>query len=81
MAGTFQDSLRDISTELEEAQYQVTMNRSDRGQDEYLTGIVRGMALAMQRARTMAAGGWKVVVEPLDRNDPTEVRITLEPLQ
>lgn len=73
-------SLAEIATEIEAAQFQVTLNRTDRGQDEYLTGIVRGMALAHHRARLMAESGWKAVVEPIERHGLGVVRVTYEPL-
>lgn len=71
-------ALRPIATEIEQTEFHLTCNRHDRGQDEYLTGVVKGFARAMQRARGLASVGWRVTMVCLDphRQEP---KYTLEP--
>lgn len=72
--------LQPIATEVEEAEFLLTANRSDQGRDEYLTGTLRGFARTFHRARVLAQTGWRVTVDPVDRIGSAQLRVTVEPL-
>jgi hypothetical protein len=74
--------LEPISTEIEEAEFLLTARKHEPERGEtYLTGMARGFALALVRARGLALSGWKVRIESADPNNWDEPVHTVEPRQ
>lgn len=72
--------LQPIATELEEQQFLLQCERRSPGEPpEVLTGLVKGFALAMMRAKRLAATGWRVRIDASDPDAWDEPRITVEP--
>lgn len=74
-------NLKPIAATLEEEEFQLSAVMHVAGQGEtHLVGFVKSFAAALQRARTLAGGGWRVTIDPADPHDVVTARVIVEPV-
>lgn len=74
-------NLKPISDVCEEAEFQLSACRPTAEGEEYLTGFVKSFAAALHRARTLAAVGYRVTIDPSNPSDLDTARVIVEPVR